>query len=122
MDGDLLSSPPSEDPQTGLGRTFIRIAKSSSEGSSHFHIAVLQVFEEQLLDGDGLAVHLVGLALVASHRPGQNQDVLEEEDVEFLKGKTYPSMSKALCSMQSDNTPSGIQGHLSSSLTPTVAS
>lgn len=106
----------------GLGCTFIRIAKSSSEGSAHFHIAVLEVFEEQLLDRDRLPVHLVGLTLVASDWPGQNQDVLEKEDVEFLKGKTYRSMSKALCSVQSCHTPSGIQGHVSSSLTPILVS
>lgn len=94
-------------PHHGFVHTFIRIAKGPSEGSSHFHITILQVFEEQLLHGDGLPVHLVGLTLVASDWPGQNQDVLEEEDVEFLKGKTCPSKSGALCS----STSLGIQGH-----------
>lgn len=69
-------------------RTFIRIPKSSSEGASHFDISILEVLEEQLLHGDGLAVHLERLALVAGHRPRQHQDFLEEEDVELLQGKT----------------------------------
>lgn len=63
---------------------FIRISKSSSEGASHFDISILEVFEEQLLDRDGLAVHLECLALVPAHRPCQHQDVLEEEDVELM--------------------------------------
>lgn len=78
--------------------SFIWIAERSSEGASHFHISILQVFQEQFLHRDGLPVHLVGLTLVASDRPGQNQDVLEEEDVEFLKGKPCLSMRKALYS------------------------
>lgn len=100
-------------PHHGLVRTFIGIAKGASEGPSHFHITILQVFEEQLLHGDGLPVHLVGLTLVTSDRPGQNQDVLEEEDVEFLKGKTHLSKSGALCS----STSLGIQGHIICSFT-----
>lgn len=67
--------------------TFIRVAKSPSEGSPHFDIAVLQVLQQQLVHRDGLAVHLERLPLVAAHRPRQHQDLLEEEHVEFLRGK-----------------------------------
>lgn len=64
--------------------TFVGIAERPSKGPSHFHIPVLQVFQDQVLNGKGLPIDLVRMALVARHWPSQNQDLLEKEDVEFL--------------------------------------
>ena len=65
--------------------TFVCVAESASEGAAHSDVSVLQVLQHQILHWDWLPVNLETVALVPGDGAGQNQQLGEQEHVQFLK-------------------------------------
>lgn len=73
------------DPNPSAGLTSLGVAEGPSDGPPHPHLAVRQVLQLQLPDGDGPAAELVADWLVVQrHRAGDDQDVLEQKHVQLL--------------------------------------
>lgn len=64
--------------------TFLCVGESPSERPPHADLSILQVLQSQVPNGDGLSVHLEAAPVVTCHRPGQNQQLREEEHVQPL--------------------------------------
>lgn len=62
---------------------FLCVAKGPAERPPHAHVSILQVLQHQLVDGDGLAIHLVAVTLVTCHRPRQHQHLRKQEHVQL---------------------------------------
>ena len=65
--------------------TFLPIGEGPPEGATHAGVAILQVLQGQVPDGDGLPVHLEAAPLVAGHRPRQHQQLGEQEHMQLLQ-------------------------------------
>lgn len=77
--------------------TFLSVGESPPEGPAHADLAILQVLQGQVLNGDGLSIHLEAAPLATCRRPGQNQQLGEQEHVQPLEehGKLFKMTQKA---------------------------
>lgn len=71
----------------GINLTFICITKGPSEWAAHANVSILQVFQYEILHWDWLAVHLETMPVIPCHRPGQDQNLREQKNVQLLRRK-----------------------------------